>query len=84
MEITGQLHAPTALKPRRISFRYQLNRRNGGPQSRFGSSGETKNLLSLSGIEPMMVHPVSYLTISTHLTTVYDNKYKYYYNLQVV
>jgi hypothetical protein len=83
MEITGQLHAPTALQPRRISFRYQLNRRNGGPQSRFGSSGETKNLLPLSGIEILMVHPVIYLTISSRLTTVHEKKYEYYYSLQV-
>jgi hypothetical protein len=81
MEITGQLQAPTALNPRRIRLRYQPDKRNSGAQSCFGRSGETKNLLPLRGLEPLMVHPFNYLTILSRFTTEYDKKYKYYYSL---
>jgi hypothetical protein len=43
MELSGQLHIPTAL-PRGKSPWYPLYRRLGGPQSRPGCCGEEKNL----------------------------------------
>jgi hypothetical protein len=43
MEVSGQLHALTAL-PLGKEPRYPLNRRLGGPQSRFGRLGEDKIL----------------------------------------
>jgi hypothetical protein len=43
MEVSGQLHAPEAL-PREHASRFPLDRRLDGPQSRFGSYEEEKNL----------------------------------------
>jgi hypothetical protein len=37
--VSGQRHAPTALYTRGKDTRYPLDRRLGGPQSRFGHSG---------------------------------------------
>jgi hypothetical protein len=42
MEVSGQLHAPAALPPRKSPW-YPLDRRLGGPQSRPGRDGEEKN-----------------------------------------
>jgi hypothetical protein len=42
MEVSGQLHAPTAL-PRGKRPWYPLDRRLGGPQSSSGRGGEEKN-----------------------------------------
>jgi hypothetical protein len=47
MGVSGQRHAPAGLYP----FRYPLDKRLGGPQSRSGRRGKKKNL-PLSGIEP--------------------------------
>jgi hypothetical protein len=44
-------HAPAAYT-RGESLRYQLGRRLGGPQSRYGRCGEERNLLLRPGIEP--------------------------------
>jgi hypothetical protein len=41
MDMNGQLHAPAALPPGK-SHRYQLDKRLGGPQSRYGRRGEEK------------------------------------------
>jgi hypothetical protein len=36
-----------------------INRRMSGPQSRFGLSGEEKDLLPLPGFEPWIIQPVA-------------------------
>jgi hypothetical protein len=46
MEVSGQLHAPTALL-RVKSPRYPLDRRLGGPQSRSGRGSEEKKIPNL-------------------------------------
>jgi hypothetical protein len=43
MERSGQLYAPAALPPGKEP-RYPLDKRLGGPQSRFGRCGEQKSL----------------------------------------
>jgi hypothetical protein len=53
MEVSGQLHAPTALSPGK-EF---LDRRLGGPQNRSGRCVEQKNL-ALPGIKPGAVQLV--------------------------
>jgi hypothetical protein len=59
MEVTGQLHATTALL-RRNSRQYPLDRRGGGqPQSRSGRCEEEKNVLPLPGIEPQFPCPIT-------------------------
>jgi hypothetical protein len=52
MEVSGQLHAPTALPQEKESHWYPLARRLGGSQSRSGRGGEEKNSQSPPGIEP--------------------------------
>jgi hypothetical protein len=47
MEMSGQLHAPVALPPRKDL----LDRRLGGPQSRSERSDEEKNSQPLPGLE---------------------------------
>jgi hypothetical protein len=42
MEVSGHVHAPAAL-PQGKRLQYQLDRRLGGPQSRFERGGEEKN-----------------------------------------
>jgi len=42
MEVSGQLHAPAALTPRKSQW-YPLDRRLDGPKSRSGRGGEEKN-----------------------------------------
>jgi hypothetical protein len=43
MEVSGDLHAPAALPPRKSPW-YPLDRRLRGPQSRSGRCEEEKNL----------------------------------------
>jgi hypothetical protein len=49
LKVSGQLHAPAALTPRKEP-RYQLDRRMGGPQSQSGQHGEGKSFILL-GLE---------------------------------
>jgi len=51
MEVSGHVHAPAALLPRKEP-RKSLDRRFGVPQSRSGRGGEEKNSQALLGIEP--------------------------------
>jgi hypothetical protein len=51
MEVSGQLHAPAALPPRKKP-RYSLDMRLDGPQSRSGRGGEEKNSQPPPEIEP--------------------------------
>jgi hypothetical protein len=51
MEVSGQLHAPTALTSGKEPL-VPLDRRLGGPQSRSGRGGEEKNSQPLPEIEP--------------------------------
>jgi hypothetical protein len=51
MGMSGQLHAPAALLPRKNIW-YPLDRRLGGTQSRSGRGGEEKNSQPPPGIEP--------------------------------
>jgi hypothetical protein len=51
MEVSGQLHAPTALPPgkeRLVPFQQEA----GGPQNRSERGGEKKNSQPLPGLEP--------------------------------
>jgi hypothetical protein len=50
MEVSGYLHAPAALSPRRKA-RYPMYERLCGPHSRSGRAGEEKTSQSLLGIE---------------------------------
>jgi len=51
MGVSGQLHAPAALPPGKEPL-VPIDRRLGGPQSRFGhSGGEVKNSQPSPGIE---------------------------------
>jgi hypothetical protein len=50
MEVIGELHAQVAL-PQGKSPWYPLDRRLGGPQSRFGRGDEEKNCQASPGIE---------------------------------
>jgi hypothetical protein len=54
----GQLHAPAALPPGK-ELLVPLDRRLGGPQSRYGRGGEEKNSQPLPGIEPPIIQPVA-------------------------
>jgi hypothetical protein len=51
MEVSGQLHVPSAL-PTGKSPSYPLDRRLGGPQSRSGCGSEEKNSQPPPEIEP--------------------------------
>jgi hypothetical protein len=51
MEVNGQLHAPAALAPGKEPL-VPLDRRLGGPQSRYERGGEEKNSQPPPGIEP--------------------------------
>jgi hypothetical protein len=57
MEVSGQLHAPTAF-PQWNPW-YPLDRRLGGPQSRSGRGGEEKNSHPLPGLEPPIIQPIA-------------------------
>jgi hypothetical protein len=59
MEVTGQLHAPAALPPRKKSPWYLLGMRLGGPQSRSGHGDEDKNSQPLPGLQPPIIQPVA-------------------------
>jgi hypothetical protein len=60
MEVSGQLHAPVALPPRKSTL-YPLNRRLGWPQSRSGRRGEEKSSQPLPGLEPLINQQVKYM-----------------------
>jgi len=49
---------PWPLYPQGKSPWYPLDRRMGGPQSRFGGDGEEKNSQSLPGLETPVIQPV--------------------------
>jgi len=63
MEASGQLLATAALLPGNKP-RYPLNRRLGGPHSRYGRFGERNNLFPLPGFEPRAVQPIAYFLYS--------------------
>jgi hypothetical protein len=70
MELSGQLHAPVALPPRR----YPLDRRLGGPQSRSAHSGdEEKNSHTLLGLEHPIIQPIAqrYITELSRLCILF-------------
>jgi hypothetical protein len=46
------------LYPWMKNLQYALNRKLGGPQSKYGHFGEEKNLLVPPGIEPQIVQSV--------------------------
>jgi hypothetical protein len=50
---------PRSIYRRGNSLQYKLNKKLGGPQSRFGSCGLENNLLALAGIEPRSSSPQS-------------------------
>jgi hypothetical protein len=54
MEVSGQLHCPTALPPG-----YPLDTRLGGPQRRFGHGGEEKNSQPLPGLKLPIIQLVA-------------------------
>jgi len=58
MEVSGQLHAPSAL-PQGKSPWYPLEGMLGGPQNRSGRGGEEKNSQPLLGLEPPNIQPVA-------------------------
>jgi hypothetical protein len=61
LEVSGQLHAPAALPPRKDTPRYPFYRRLGGPQSRSGRYGEVK-IFYPTGTRtpaPLVVQPVA-------------------------
>jgi hypothetical protein len=51
MEVSGQLHAPSALPPGKEPWD-TLDRRLGGSQNRYGYGGEEKNSQPLLGLKP--------------------------------
>jgi hypothetical protein len=57
MEVSGQLHAPAALRSSKEAA-YLLDRRLGGPQRRSGRCGVKKNLLPLPGVERRLFSPL--------------------------
>jgi hypothetical protein len=70
MEVSGQLHAPAALPPRKRPW-YPLDRRLGEPYSRSGHGGEEKNSQSMPRLEP----PITQLVTQRYST---PNEYKYF------
>jgi hypothetical protein len=66
-----ELHAVKAwpLYPQRKSPYCPLDRRLGGPQSRFGRGGEEKNFHPLPGLDPQIIQPVAqrYTTVLSHV-----------------
>jgi hypothetical protein len=50
MEVSGQLHALAALPPGKSPW-YPLDRRLGGPQTRYGRGGKEKNSQPLQRLE---------------------------------
>jgi hypothetical protein len=75
MEVSGQLHAPDALLPRGKML-YPLDKRMGGPQSRFGSGGEGKNSHDYPSWELRPGRPTrSLVTILTELSRLVISLY---------
>jgi hypothetical protein len=68
MEVSGQLHAPAALPPGKAP-RYSLDRRLGGPQSRFERCEGDKNLV-LPGIEPGPSTREKYISVKNTVHTL--------------
>jgi hypothetical protein len=66
MGVSVQLHAP-AIYPQGKSSWYPLDRRLGGPQSRFGHGGEEKYSQPMPGFEPAIIPPVT----QRHTTELY-------------
>jgi hypothetical protein len=66
MELSGWLHAPTAIS-RRKEPRYPLARRLGGSQSRSGRGADEKES-SLPGIQPGYVKKIDVLRIILEIT----------------
>jgi hypothetical protein len=58
MEVSGQLHAQSALPPGKYPC-YPLDRKLDGPQGLSGRGDEEKNYQSLSGLEPPIIQPVA-------------------------
>jgi len=58
MEVSGQPHAPTALclaKELPVSIEFEAR----WPQGNSGHSADDKDILSLSGFNPWIIHPVA-------------------------
>jgi hypothetical protein len=58
MEVSGQLHDPVTLPPRKEPV-VPLGRRLGVPQRQAGHSGEKKNSQPLPGLELPIIQPVA-------------------------
>jgi hypothetical protein len=73
MEVSGQLHSPTAL-PQEKSPLYPLDRRLAGPNSRSGHGGKEKNSQPLPELEPPIIQPVvqPYTTELSRLSIHYE------------
>jgi hypothetical protein len=56
MEVSGRLHA-WSLHLKGKNSQYPLDRRMGGPQSRYGHGGEEKNSQLLPGLELPIIQP---------------------------
>jgi hypothetical protein len=83
LEMSGQLHAPAALPPRKRS-RYPLYRRLGGLQSRSGRRGEENNSwpyldsnFDLLVVRPIASHYTNY-TILHPVVDQYEGKWKHF------
>jgi hypothetical protein len=72
MGVSGQLHALADL-PQGKSPRYPLDRRLGGPQSRYGRCGEEENLAPAGNRTPA-VQPVAIPTELSRLLSEMDTK----------
>jgi hypothetical protein len=72
MEVSGQIHAPTALLPGREP-QYPLDRRLGGPQSWSGRDNEDRLSLPLPWIDPRL----SNLAELSRLLLLLWSQYKY-------
>jgi hypothetical protein len=75
LDLSGQLHAPTALPPGKAPpLRYPLDRRLGGPQSRSGRCGEEK-ILDPTGtriLNSSVVQPVAIFNMQLGINIVDD------------
>jgi hypothetical protein len=58
MEVSGQIRA-RPLYPKEKSPWYPLDRRLGGPHSRFGRGSEEKNSQLLPGLDPPIIQPIA-------------------------
>jgi len=57
MDLSGQLHDPTALPP--VENSVPIDRRLGGHQRRAEWFGEENNILNLPGLKPRIAYPVT-------------------------